>query len=518
MLTFKKKSLSFSVARNVVFSVARKAATGPIFLLLVPFTLHKVGPVGYGMWAIFGTIINMSFLLDLGLGAAVTKYVAEHSGESDMRQIQRVLDTSLAAYLIIAAAALCVLGFFSHALIRELFRGPFAPAVPQVLSLWPLLLPIVAADLVVRPFTSVINGLQRMDLTNTLSFLTAAVSALMVVVLLSGGAKVGGLLLAALLTSLFSLLGTVVVATRLLPSVTPNPLRCDFTTLKQMCGFSLALYAGQGMYLIQTQLEKLYLAQFVGVVPVGWYSMAGEAASKVRRIPDLLFGPLVAATSELHATNEYQKMGQLYFRVHKYLALTAVPLVIFAVLKARELVSIWVGPGLTVIAFPFAVLVIGNLFSQIAGPAYWVLAGRGILRPSVYSSLLSSALNIVLSYFFITRWGFSGAVFGTALPTVIGSAYFLSASRKYLEKPFYQILLDAYLKPFLCSMCAAAATVPTGLLGLRSWQSLLASTIVYGAVYVTGLLLTRFFDAFDLNKAEDHLPFIRLARRIIPAL
>jgi O-antigen/teichoic acid export membrane protein len=495
--------------------VVRKAVMGPISLLLVPFALHRVGSVGYGTWAIFATLINMSFLLDLGLGATVTKYVAEHRGKGDFRQLQRVLDTGLAAYLFIAMVALCFLWFCSHTIVRELFRGPSAPAVPQVLSLWPLLLPIVAADLLVKPFISIINGLQRMDLTNTISFFTAVVSALMIVTFLSTGAKVGGLLLASLLTSLFSLLGSVAVARRLLPSVRPNPLHCDLTTLRAMCKFSLGLYAGQGMYLIQTQLEKLYLARFVGVVPVGWYSMAGEAASKARRIPDLLFGPVLAAASELDATHERQKMGQLHFRLHKYLALTAVPLVIFAVLKARVLVSLWLGSGLTVIAVPFAVLVIGNLSSQMCGPAYWILAGRGILRPSVYSALIASSLNIVLSFIFIARWGFSGAVFGTAIPMVVGSTYFLIASRRYLDMPFHEVLRQAYLKPVLCSLCAAAATVPAGLLRLGAWQGLLASVTVYGGVYFTGLLVTQFFDSFDLAKAEGHLPFIRLARRII---
>ena len=66
----------------------------------------------------------------------------------------------------------------------------------------------------------------------------------------------------------------------------------------------------------------------------------------------------------------------------------------------------------------------------MGGPAYWVLAGRGILRPSVYSALLASVLNIVLSFVLIMRWGFAGAVFGTAIPMVIGSVYFMIASRQ----------------------------------------------------------------------------------------
>ncbi len=229
----------------------------------------------------------------------------------------------------------------------------------------------------------------------------------------------------------------------------------------------------------------------------------------------MLLGPVLAAASELNATNERQKIGQLYFRAHKYLAVTVVPLTIFAVLNARQLVSLWVGPGLAVIALPFAVLVVANLSSQVVGPAYWVLAGRGILWPGVHNAAIASVLNIVLSFIFIVRWGFSGAVFGAAVPMVIGSVYFLFVSRKYFGKPFHELLRQAYLKPLLCSLCAAVATAPTGLLGLRAWRSLLASVMIFGVFYLAGLVLTRFFDAFDLEKAEGQLPFIRLARRII---
>ena len=512
-----QKPLSHKIVHGVLLSVARKLVAGPIFLLLVPFTVHKVGATGYGTWAIFGTLINISWLLDMGLGATVTKYVAEHNGKNELGQLQRVLDASLALYLLIAAAVLCFLWLCSHAIIHELFRGPSAPALSQVLPLWPLLLWTVAADLLVRPFASMINGLQRMDLTNILACLTTLASALMVVIFLCAGAKVGGLLLAAMLTALLNLLGTVAVARRLLPSVAPNPLRCDRATVRKICKFSLALYAGHGMTMIQGQLEKLYLARFVGVVPVGWYNMASEAASKVRRLPDLLLGPVMAAASELDAARERQKMIQLHFRAHKYLACCAIPLAIFAVFNAKMMMSLWLGPGLTLVAVPFAILVIGNLFPQVGAPTYFILVGRGILRPGVYSAVLASVLNLVLSFIFIRLWGFSGAMLGTAIPMVVSTVYFFIACRAYFDVPFYDVLRRAYLKPLLCSSAGVVAMYGIGPFGRQGWGGLVVSTTIFAAVYLSGLLATRFFDSFDLDKAESHLPLARFVRRIVPA-
>ena len=355
-----------------------------------------------------------------------------------------------------------------------------------------------------------------MDLTNMLYFSTELFSASATVILLLAGLKVRGLLLAQLLSSSFMLVGSIIIVRRLLPSATPNPFRCRLTTLRKVVSFSVPLYAGYIMTSIQGQLEKLYLARFVGIVPVGWYNVANEGASKVKRIPDLLLGPVLAAASELDATAERRKVEELHFRAHKYLALVAIPLVVFAVVTAKMLISLWVGKGLAQIALPFALLVIGNLFPQIGAPLYFILVGRGILRPAVYTATLAAVLNVILSFIFIKRWGFSGAVLGTAFPMILSTVYFFVVSSRYFEAPLYRTLGRAYLKPLLCSLIAAVAVPAIGALGMGHVPTLIVETIAYGIIYFAGLVVTRFFDNFDIATAEGHAPFLRITRRIIP--
>ncbi|HXX44140.1 MAG TPA: polysaccharide biosynthesis C-terminal domain-containing protein [Candidatus Acidoferrales bacterium] len=515
-LRLERRPLSFQIVQNVVFSVLRKLVIGPVFLLLVPFILHRVGAVGYGTWSIFGTIIGLGWLLDLGIGPSVTKHVAEYRGRGDDSQLRRLLNTSCALYLVITTLSVCVLWAFSGVMIHQLFRGQEAPPINELRVLWVLLLPIIAADLLSKPFIAVISGCQRMDLGNVLFFFNNASNAILTVVFLCAGGQLRGLCFAALVSALLSLLISIVMAHRLLPSITPNPFACDVATLRTICSFSLGLYAGNLMTTVQGQVEKLYLARLVGVVPVGWYSMASEAASKVRRMPDLLLGPVMAATSELDAANERSKVAQLYYRAHKYLAVTAVPLVIFALVAAKPLVSLWLGPKLSFVAVPFALLVVGNFFPQIGAPTYFVLIGRGILRPTVYAASLAAILNVVLSFVFIRRWGFVGAVWGTILPMIISTGYFFVASRPYFETSFREMLRRAYLTPFLCSLAAAAAMSAASVLRLRLWLHLVAAITIYGAVYLTGLALTRFFDEFDLAKAEGYASFLRVVRRVMP--
>jgi O-antigen/teichoic acid export membrane protein len=516
VLGIEKKPLHFRVIRGAVSSIVRKIIVAPISLLLVPFTLHKVGVAGYGTWAVLSTIINLTWLMDPGLSPTVTKYVAEHSGTDDIPEIRRVLDSSLALCLFMSAIASCVLWAFSRAIIGEFFRGPAAPAFSEIHSLWPLVMLCITVFLLTIPFMAFINGRQRMDLTNLLVFCAELLSVTATVVLLYAGAKVRGLLLAQLLTFSFMLFGSIVIVRRLLPSVTPNPFRCKLGTLRKLIAFSVPLYAGYIMTSIQGQLEKLYLARFVGIVPVGWYNVASEGASKVKRMPDLLLGPVLAAASELDATKERRKVEELHFRAHKYLAFVAVPLTVFAVVTAKQLISLWVGHGLELVALPFALLVIGNFFPQMGSPIYFILVGRGILRPAVYTAALAAVLNVLLSFIFIKRWGFSGAVLGTAFPMILSTVYFFFLSGKYFEAPLYRMLGRAYLKPLFCSLIAALAVLAIGALGMGRVTGLIVETIGYGTIYLTGLVVTRFFDNFDIAAAESHVPFLRITRRIIP--
>ena len=512
------KPIGFKVARGVVFSVFRKLLVAPISLLLVPFTLHEVGVTGYGVWAILSTIISFVWLMDPGLGPTVTKFVAELRGTKETQEIQRVLDASCAICLFMCVLASTVVWSCSHLIIKELFRGPSAPVAASILPLWPLVLMCMSTFLMTAPFLALINGMQRMDLTNVLMVSAEIVSAVATVVLLIAGFKVTGLLIAQLASSLFLLIGAFVIARRLFPSRMVNPFRCELITVRRIVTFSLPLYAGYVMTTLQGQLERLYLARMVGVVPVGWYSVASQGAAKVRRIPDLLLGPVLAAASELDAGQQRQKLEELHFRAHKYLALTAVPMVVFAVVCAKALMRLWVGNSLQIVALTFAILVIGNLFPQAGSPTYFIMVGRGILRPAVYAASLAVVLNVVLSYVFIKLWGFSGAALGTALPMIINTIYFFVVCREYFQSPLSRTIRRAYLKPIFCSIAAICVVPAIRLLGLRNWQSLLVEAVAFSIVYLIGLTSVRFFDRFDLASAATQLPFlVRYRSKLFPS-
>jgi O-antigen/teichoic acid export membrane protein len=385
-------------------------------------------------------------------------------------------------------------------------------------QLWRYVLVITGLNILSVPFYSVVTGLQRMDLSTISGVFSTLCSALLTVGLLWLGWGLQGLLIASLLTTFLTLLLFVWMVHRLLPKVSLNPLNSRWVELKGILTFSLKLYFTQMAVAIQNQVEKLYLARFVGVVPVGWYNIASDVGLKARRVPELLLTPVMAAASELDARGEERRVRELHDRSHKYLAFVGVPLVVYVLPVSGRFVDLWLGPALHVVALPLAALVFANFLNSVTGPGFLILVGRGLLNPGVKSALTGLFLNITLSFALIYEFGFSGAVIGVFTTMVATTVLFLFWFYRATGYPLGRILRRAYLKPTVCAVAVLGILVAIAPPRQLGWLGLCIQGMVFSVLYVLVLLRCRFFDLFDLAQVESFLPLARLARRIMPAV
>ena len=510
-----QKPVSQKIIRNVLFSALRAALLWPIPLILIPYILGKIGVTNYGIWAVFLAIISLTALSDLGLAGTLTKHVAEYYARRDNPALNRLVDTGLMLYLLIAAllaGALCV----ASGLLIPLFFHQLLIPRPQLQALWYLFSCIVAVNTLTIPFYSIVNGLQRMDLSNILTSLNVISRAVLTVALLWKGLGLEGLVLANLLAPLLVLVCYVWVVHKLVPELNLNPLRSDPREIKHIFSFGLQMYLTQIATTVHMQIDKLYLAFFTGLAAAGFYNIASDTAWKIRTIPEMLLSPIMAAASELDAQEAQQKLRELYFRCHKYMALCGVPAVVFVVVFCRPLVQLWLGPKLALVAYPLAILATIDFFNLMCGPGYLIYIGRGVLRPGINSAFIAVMLNLVLSLVLIYFLGLSGAVWGTTIAVFVGTVYFIYVFHRQTGYPLWETVRRAYLKPCLCSLASAGFLLLLNGHWAGGWPGMCLKAALFGMLYLLGVTFTRFFDRFDLAKAESVFPAARFARRIIP--
>jgi O-antigen/teichoic acid export membrane protein len=330
------------------------------------------------------------------------------------------------------------------------------------------------------------------------------------------GWGVRGLLYASIGSAVLTLLIYTALVRKLLPAVTMNPLLADIDQAKKVLRFSLQIYLTQASVAIHNQIEKLFLALFVGVVPVGWYDIASDVALKVRGAPGLLLSPVLPAASELDARGEQDKLVELYYRVHKYLAFAGVPLIAFLIAVSKRFVELWIGPDYKIVALPLSILLLVNFFNLTTGPGYMIFAGQGFLQPGVYSALVGVGLNVPLSLLLIYFYGFGGAVVGTSISIVVASSFFLVLFHRHTRNSVARLLREAYFKPVLCTVVLLTSEFLISPARNLSWLGLFLHGSVFALAYAAVLLSTRFFDQYDWAKIESVVPVARIAKRIVP--
>jgi O-antigen/teichoic acid export membrane protein len=510
-----QKSVRAKLVRNVVFSALRSVLLWPIPFLLIPYILNKIGTGGYGTWAVFLTLIGLTGLADLGLGGTLTKQVAEHHANGDSNALDRLINSALMIYAFVGLVLIAVLLLGAGRFLPLLFQGSQS-SHQELVSLWHWVLLIIGLNILIMPLYSVVTGLQRMDLTAIASAISTLIIAALTLIFLSLGWGLRGLVMANLWAGILNLGVFAWMVRRLLPETAFRPLRFQWSEVREILGFGLQLYVMQMTVVIQNQLEKLYLARFTGVVPVGWYNIASDVGLKVRRVPELLLAPVIGAASELDARGDDRRLEELYHRLHKYLAFISIPLTCYVVAVAPRFVDLWLGPQLHVIAVPLAVLVWVNFLNLTTGPGVLILIGKGLLKPGLNATLVGLGLIVTLSFVLIYKFGFSGAVVGILVAVIVATALFFYWFYRTTHYSWKRVLAEAYWKPAVCSISLLGifrlAVHPDHL----GWVGLSLQTVLFGALYFVALLMMRFFDHLDVAQIETFLPIARVARRIVP--
>ena len=508
-----RRSLGNKIMRSVVFGALRYVVIVPIPFVMTPLILHKIGVAGYGTWAVLLAINGLTSLADLGLVGTLSKFVAEYYARQDFPALARLLSSGLALFLILDFVIGIAVWFGSPVLAARLFRGSTLPAIELVILLRCFLI-VIAANILTQLFASVTSGLQRLDLTNILSAVNLLLSALFGAFLLLRGWGIRGLVYGYIASGILTVAIYLIVVRKLLPQVAVNPMRFDRTEARKMFGYSLRLYITQAAVAVHNQVEKVFLAALVGVDSVGWYDIASDVALKVRGAIGFVLSPVLPAASELDALGDKSRMEELYFRSHKYLALCGVPAVCYVAAVSHRFVELWIGPRMSMIALPLAVLLLVNFVNLTTGPGFLILAGKGDMSPGIQSAILGIVINIGLSFVLIYKFGFAGAVAGTSVSLIVASLYFMFLFHRRMKYSFSRVARESYVKPICCSFLVMGLILAIHPARKDSWFGLSEIAVVFGAFYFLAILLSRFFDAYDWNKIESFVPAIRRARRV----
>lgn len=474
--------------RGAASNLAGKVVAFATSFLLTPFLVHALGADAYGLWVLVGSAFAYGTLLDLGIGGAVVKYVAEDRARGDDASANTLLATSLRIFLalgVLVAAA----GVAAALLVPRWIDAPPAlrPAVAPLVVLTGL---HIGATLALTPMAVALQGLQRYDLYNAVGVVgTIATAGGMVLVVLAGGGVVGMACTALAVTA-----ATRWAYHRLARRAAPG-LRFGFRgasrpAARRLFAFGAASFAYRLGSRLGTRSDEFVIASFLPVAAIAPYAIARRLAEAAQIVADQFLKVIIPLASELEALGEAGRLRALYLHGSRLTLGIAVPAAVLLVRYAAAVLTAWVGPAFVDAAGLVAILAIACLLETSQWAAGAVLEGIARQRVLATTAMGAGVLNIALSIALVRPLGLAGVALATLVANAVAAiGIVLPYTMRTLRIPLGAVVRETWAPALLPALPMTAALLAAErLVDATTLAGASAASFAGGAAYLAAYL------------------------------
>jgi len=486
---------TFVIAKNALFNILAFLVNLAMTIVLVPVMLQYLGNTGFGVWALVRVFVSYASLGDLGLTSTVTKFVAEYSATNRTEEIARVLKSAFVLYVWIILTILAVAFLFRGVIIDTFFATDGDAPEEAVFVLYASLV-IFGTNTVFSILPNALNGIQRMDLTNSVTALYSVLNGVGMYGALVAGWGLQGLVWANAFASIAGIIMNWILFSRHFGHLGFLSVPMTLNDIRHLFGLSKHIFVVSLASNIHQHFDKLLLGSFMNLTTVASYEVGSRMVQQARLIPILMLNPLLPASSEFHAHDSTDRIRELYYRSLKYLVVLSVPMLGCLGLYAPEIIKVWIGDADELIAPTLRILLLSNFVNLLTGPGFFISIGVGSARLPMYSSLLGLSLNVVLSVLLLQWFGYFGAVFGSFIALIIASVFFLFIVHRRLGISWSPVFKIAY-PPLLAMLPGFGVALLAASFVDQAFLQLVLMVGCTVVLFGISLWAFRYFDEFD---------------------
>jgi O-antigen/teichoic acid export membrane protein len=453
-------------------------------LLTVPILIHILNLPLYGVWTLSGALMNSQGLFDFGFATSVTRFMAEAHANEDRRTARRLLLRGLAAYGLLSI-------LFAAAVLPLVSQLPDWLGVPAsgreqartiiIATIW-----LFGITNIANVFFSVLQGLQRITLSNTAIVGSQLVYVPLLLATWLAGWGVVGLVFATTALYLFQVAALGIFTLMYLPrgnsaSVTPS--------LGKMLNFGFGVQGISIADFLASQGPRFVTALLLGAAAAGRLDLAMRLPVAATAVALPILPPLLPAAARLKIRGDSAALSSMYSRATRYLASVAAPALLCVFLLGPWFAEKWLGTAAAGLDAPIRLLAIGMLARTLSGVAFTTAIGAGAVRLAFgYTAVLFVITAVTLAL--ASRIGIVGIAAGITLGSVAALMYLASQMSSVVSKSARNEALSILAIAIGAVMTAAGAAVLPWVILHGSGGASAASVVVALAVF--GFLSLRF--------------------------
>jgi len=474
-----------------------------IGVFTLPMIIRGLGTQAFGAFQLAWAVLGYFALLDLGLGRATTKFVAEYLGKGDTRPVWGIVMGSLGVQAVVGVAGALALAALVPVLAGRTFQIPPAlvPDVTRAFYLLPVAVPVI---LLSSSLSGVLQAVQRFDLVNLIQSAAGVGTYILPVVVLAQGGGLFGVVLVVVATRVAALLWFALLVPRELPPRPTGP-RADRALVRRVLSFGGWVTVSSVVSPLMVYLDRVMLGSLLTLSAVAYYSAPYDVVSRLSLLAAAIVPPLFPAFSALEGAGDRQRLEGLFVRAVKLVALTTTPAVVTVILVARPALHLWLGADFadnsTLLTQLLAVAILVNSMAQLP---YALLQGLGRADLPAKFHLLELPLYAGLLWAGVHWFGVAGAAGAWLIRVTLDAALLFGAAQR---------TQGIAARPWIRAVSRGLAVPSLGLLAVAAPALTLTDSPAWGLAGVVGGLMVFAVSAWRYSLDDrERVPLLRLLR------
>ena len=472
-------------------------------LLLTPFIIRTLGQAEYGVYKLSASVVAYLLLLDLGVGNAITRYIAKFRASGEKEQSQKFLGVATIYYTVIALVAL-IAGVVLIAVFPKAFaKGLTASEIKLGQELLFITMINAAVTLGTAAYNNVIIAYERFTVSKGVPIIQIIVRMVLTVVMLKGGfGSVGIVMVNLLMTVVCRGFFIIYVLFRL--KLRPKFKGIEISFVKEIILYSSMILIQMIATQLNATVDQILIGSLVAssAAILAVYSVGTQVTQYFQSMGTAFTGVLMPGIVKMVESGVDSKtLTDEMIRIGRII-LIVLGLIWGGFLTCgQQFITLWAGADNSNAYFVAVILMTAYMFILTESIGTQILWAMNQHKEQAILKGIIVLLNILLTVVLIKWQPLIGATIGTFISLVLGDVVVMNVIfRKKLKMNlgYYYKGLTKGILPCI-AVATAVGFVAKHFLKNGGWISLLLEVAIICLVYAVCILM------FGMNTYEKNM-------------
>ncbi len=484
------------LAKNIISNFITRAWLILIYLVSIPYIINNLGADVYGILALTFIITGYFSQLDLGLGGAIIKFVAEYDAKNDYEKLKNIFGTALILYFVLGIIGMILLTLFTKFFLLKIFNIPnrLSGATKIVFYVTSIAFFFKMFQIFFQSFSF---GFQRIYEVNKVNIVSQTLKIAFIVLLIYLGYGIVSIAISNSLLTIFQLILLIFLLKRIKQPIFCFSFKKDVA--KKLIKYSLQMFSGSFMGTITGQIDKLAIGMFLPLSYLSYYTVPKDASTRINEVTGNIVTAVYPKFGELFGKGSKEEIKKLFLRIIKIIAILTTVVGIFILCFSYDILRIWINGKFAKQSFrALQVFSIGAMVNSVAVLSAFLFNAVNLARYPALLNVFTGILNAILSFSLIPFLGLKGALLAYFVSYGGNSLImFYLLCKKYLDFNVLKKVVVFYLKTTIISFFFV---LPIRFLNIKIISWINFCVIFIGVVFL--YLISSYFVILDTKEKE----------------